>query len=144
MNLCPGKSVGAIIKNTEGKYLALYRLKQPVGLAFPAGHINENEKPEHAMIREVGEETGLIVKAYVPLLHQIFPNKPSRCSQGSYDGHEWWVYEVYKYGNSPELMEKDKHKFVRFMSFGEMRMYIENGEVDPAWFEHILPTLKLI
>lgn len=145
--LCPGKSVGAIIKNAKGEYLAQYRLKHPVGLAFVAGHIHEGEKPETAMIREVSEEVGLSVVRYSEILHQIFPNE---CSRGpkeigrQYDGHEWWVYDVTEWNGEPKIKEPEAHKFVKFMSLEEMLPYIKSGETDPAWFKYILPALKIL
>ena len=55
-------SVGAVIRNAEGKILMIDRLKTPFGFACPAGHIDEGEAPDTALIREVLEETGLKIK----------------------------------------------------------------------------------
>jgi 8-oxo-dGTP pyrophosphatase MutT (NUDIX family) len=146
MNLCPGKSVGAIIRDPSGAFLVLSRKKYPRGLALPAGHIliNEGEKPEEAMCREVLEETGIQVKRYRELLHRIFPNECSRLDENSknYNGHEWWVYEVLEWEGEPCLREPDKHDFVSFMPLPELlkptRLW------DPAWREYILPALGII
>jgi ADP-ribose pyrophosphatase YjhB (NUDIX family) len=51
-------SVGALIQK-DGKYLLIDREIKPYGYAGPAGHIDEGETKEQALVREVKEETGL-------------------------------------------------------------------------------------
>lgn len=157
MNLCPGKSVGAIIRDKDGALLVLYRKKKPLGLALPAGHIDEGETPADAVQREVYEETGLEVKRYREVLHRTFPNPCSRTDAAgkSYDGHEWWVYEVVEWKGVPRLMEPAKHEFVAFIAPGFLHYSMDLGpgrtpdpadatNWDPAWQEHILPALGII
>lgn len=139
MNLCPGKSVGAIIRNDRGDKLCLYRLKHPIGLALPAGHIDEGESPEEAVKREVYEETGLTVVKYELLFSETFPNP---CGRG-YDGHEWFVYHIREYTGEPKLMEPDKHKFVDFCWDSDILKYLERDDFDPAWSRYIFPALGL-
>lgn len=134
MNLCPGKSVGAIIKNSNDEYLVLYRKKHPISLALPAGHIDENETPENALKREVLEETGLEILNFEQVLHQIIKNS---CSRG-YTAHDWFVYEISLYRGEPKLMEPDKHGFVKFMNRDEIRSFYEIDDMDPAWKEILL------
>ena len=57
------QKAGAIIlsKNDENKIALLYRGKQN-DWSFPKGHIENDEYPTSAMIREIKEETGLLVK----------------------------------------------------------------------------------
>lgn len=133
-----GKSIGAIIKNDKGEYLVQYRLRHPVGLALPAGHVDDGESPEACLKRELGEETGLKLVSYNEVLHDTFPNP---CAK-SHDGHEWWVYEVVVDGE-PTLREPDKHKFLKFMPINEIKKYIERKEYDPAWFDNIFPALGI-
>ena len=45
----------------EGKVLLVYHKKMDVWL-YPGGHIEENETPDEAVVREVMEETGLSVE----------------------------------------------------------------------------------
>lgn len=57
------KYADAIVWNSEGKMLFLMRSKNsemfPGVLSLPGGHINQNEQPKDAVIRELKEETGL-------------------------------------------------------------------------------------
>ena len=56
-------SVGAVIER-NGLYLLIDRAKPPFGFAGIAGHVDEGESAEQAIIREVREESGLVVKRY--------------------------------------------------------------------------------
>jgi len=42
------------------------------------------------------------------------------------------------------LRDPQKHKFIGYESIAVMKEYKELGEVDPTWFHHILPALKII
>lgn len=57
----PIATVGAIIKNDEGKILLTKRNIEPFKgqWCLPGGHIDENEEALDAVIREAKEETGL-------------------------------------------------------------------------------------
>jgi len=134
MNLCPGKSVGAIIKDDD-RFLCLYRKKHPVGLAFVAGHIDSMTSPEIAIRTEIYEETGLSVLEMKPVLHEVIPGS---CGRGDYDGHEWFVYEITKWDGIARLMEPDKHEFVRWLTWKEIEEYVKNHEYDPVWFNYII------
>jgi 8-oxo-dGTP pyrophosphatase MutT (NUDIX family) len=128
-----GTSVGSLIwKNEEKKELLVqYRLSHPVGLACPAGHIEEGEAPSDANKREDEEEVGIAVanEDQKEILHKTYPNP---CGKG-HDAHEWWVYEVTKFSGEPRLVEHTKHKFVQWMSWDEILEYIARNDVDPAW-----------
>ncbi|MBU6500288.1 MAG: NUDIX hydrolase [Patescibacteria group bacterium] len=135
-----GKSIGAIIRNEQGEYLTQYRLRHPLGLALPAGHVDPGEGPEEALKRELIEETGLTVTSAKLVLNDTFPNP---CPKKGHTAHEWWVYEVVVAGQT-ELKEPDKHKFLKFMSPSEMKLFVLSGECDPAWFQYIFPALKIV
>ncbi len=92
-------SVGAIIKNKEGKYLLIDRLKPPFGFACPAGHVDEGEDWETAIIREVTEETGLVTVSVKQIGFDYDSDIPQeKCSRGI-GYHLWNFYEVETTGN---------------------------------------------
>ena len=68
MDALPGeKSAGAIIfrKSAKGiQYLLLFGDK--IGWGFPKGHIDSGETPRETAIREIEEETGIIIKEFIP------------------------------------------------------------------------------
>ena len=68
MDALPGeKSAGAIIFHrtpTGIKYLLLFGDK--IGWGFPKGHIDSGETPKETAIREIEEETGIIIEKFIP------------------------------------------------------------------------------
>jgi len=55
------KGVSAIVLNKKGEVLLVQRHDLRTWV-FPGGHINEGEKPQQAIRREVKEETGVEIK----------------------------------------------------------------------------------
>ncbi|MFH1759110.1 MAG: NUDIX domain-containing protein [Patescibacteria group bacterium] len=151
MNLCPRKSVGAIITDDEGKYLCLYRKgkdeNDPTkGLAFVAGHLDwvDGEKtkleyPKTALVREGEEEVGVKIRSARLALHETYPNP---CGKG-FDTHEWFVYWVTSYECQPINLEPGKHEWIRFLTAYEIAEFVGRGDCDPAWSKHIWPALDL-
>lgn len=140
MNLCPKDSVGLILWNERGQILMLERLKNPIGLAGVAGHVDifnsKKESYEETATREWREETGAILKN-MKLVYEdyIFSNDV-------HGGHFWKIFEVLKYQGEPRLMEPTKHGFVRWMSPQEIQRWQRGGKpTDPAWFKYIFPAL---
>jgi 8-oxo-dGTP pyrophosphatase MutT (NUDIX family) len=135
-----GRSVGAIIKDKNGRFLVQYRLQVPLGLALPAGHIEPDEPAWEALAREILEETGIKVEDAREVLCDVaFPNP---CAK-NHDVHRWWVFDVVKWSGKLKLKEPTKHRFVEFMSAAEMKLYAIRGEVDPVWFDYIFPALGI-
>jgi len=68
MEALPGeKSAGAIIFRRDSKgiqYLLLFGDK--IGWGFPKGHIDSGEEPRETAIREIEEETGIIIDEFIP------------------------------------------------------------------------------
>ena len=58
----PEPTVGAVIFNTDGKFLLLKSHKFNGQFVVPGGHIELGESMEQALRREIMEETGLTVR----------------------------------------------------------------------------------
>ena len=134
-------SVGAIIKNKEGKYLLIDRLKKPFGFACPAGHIDEGEEPIDALIREVKEETGLDVKSYteydINYSRKDYSQVPQEtCSRGI-NFHMWFIYDVIAEGDL--IFKEDEVKSIDWYSVEE----IKKLELESVW-KYWLTELKII
>lgn len=69
-------TVCRITDPATGRILAQERVKSWQGVAFPGGHVEENESAVEAVKREVREETGLEIEniAYTGLVHWIEPD----------------------------------------------------------------------
>ncbi|MFH1358377.1 MAG: NUDIX domain-containing protein [archaeon] len=86
-------SVGAVIKkieNGEEKYLLIDRAIPPYGFAGVAGHIDEGERAEESLVREVKEECGLDVVDFKLLFEE--ERKGNWCSKGC-KVHYWYLFE---------------------------------------------------
>lgn len=127
------KSVGAIIKK-DNKYLMVDRLKPPFGFACLAGHVDEGETPEQALIREVKEESNLEVKKYKLLIHEFL--EWNECSRGIM-GHDWFVYECKVEGETK--LKEDEAKKISWYSLEE----IKKLNLEPAW-KHWFEKLKIL
>lgn len=116
-------SVGAIIEH-DGKYLLMDRATPPYGFAGPAGHIDEGESPEEAIVREVREETGLTVTD-TELLFAEF-NAFNECSRGV-KGHYWYIYKC-QYVGEMHRSERET-KSLGWYSIDELRTL----NLEPVW-----------
>jgi ADP-ribose pyrophosphatase YjhB (NUDIX family) len=55
--------VGALVRDPDGRLLVILRSQEPAAgtWSLPGGRVDPGETPEQACIREVHEETGLVV-----------------------------------------------------------------------------------
>lgn len=83
-------SAGMVIWKGDKKFLLIKRRNYPFTYAFPAGHIEYNERPQEALKREVLEELGLKVTQSRLLFHGEI--KGDKCRYGA-DSHIWYFYE---------------------------------------------------
>jgi 8-oxo-dGTP pyrophosphatase MutT (NUDIX family) len=93
--VCDNTSVGVVVKNIDGSFAILKRAKFPVGMAPPAGHIDDHGSAEQAALDEVEEELGLVIDPgdLQPTLIQK-RRIDNRCSRDGGDYHLWSVYEA--------------------------------------------------
>lgn len=118
--VCNNTSCGMIIKDGEGRYLLIERMKYPKGFACPAGHLEEGESFEQAATRELKEEVGLDAVSLAELLHKTTQN-PCRRPGGSW--HEWKVYGIEVKGDV--TLEPTEAKKYAWLSQDEIRQLAE-------------------
>jgi nucleoside triphosphatase len=73
----PEPTVGILIFNPKGELLLLQSHKWPGKYVVPGGHVELGERIEQTVIREAGEETGLVVHDVHFLCWQEFIHDPS-------------------------------------------------------------------
>jgi len=83
------ESVGIIVIAPDKKILFFERTIFPYGHTIPAGHLEVNEKPETAVLRELKEETGLSLSKVNLFKEEDVPGDP--CRRGA-DFHFWHLY----------------------------------------------------
>lgn len=126
-------SVGAVIER-GGKYLFLDRLKTPYGFACVAGHIDEGETKEQALIREVKEESELKVKK-----HELISEEEldwNRCKRDTHV-HYWYIFKCETSGE-PKLNPLEA-KSIGWYTAEE----ISKLDLEPVW-DYWLKKLKII
>jgi len=142
-------SVGAIIKR-DNQYFTIERRKFPLGFAFIAGHIDEQDfyeadenlpkAGEIAIRREVAEESGhgFRVLDLEKIAEEMIPW--NKCSRGI-SAHYWQVYVVEVQG---EVKPKpDEVKSFSWKTSEELRKLSEEQKLEPVW-DYFLKKLKII
>jgi ADP-ribose pyrophosphatase YjhB (NUDIX family) len=91
-SVCDHKSVGVIVTHAvTGRYLLFARATPPVGIAPPAGHVDDHGGWEDAARTEVTEEVGLVVDDLRLVADGWRDNRCRRPSSAPH-GHDWHVY----------------------------------------------------
>lgn len=93
-------------------------IKNGVGVGFPAGYIEENEKPEEAAIRELQEEIGYQPEQLIPLIsfyqdegissaynHAFLARNCQKVSEQQLDPDEYIQYMKFKTEEIEELIQ---------------------------------------
>ncbi len=113
----------------------LDRVNYPYGWACPAGHIDEREGVEEALLREVKEETDLEIGDYKLLIHEFIDW--NECAQGV-RGHDWYVFEIINWEGNPKEKDKEAKQFSWIAPAKLKKLNLE-----PVW-EHWFKKLKII
>lgn len=111
------ESVGVLVVVGD-KILTLFRQIYPFSYTIPAGHLDMDEIPVTAAVRELYEETGIIV-SNVDTVLQNFDIPGDSCRRGC-DHHRWHLYKV-KLTTVPTITLSDEASVVRFMTFSELQ-----------------------
>jgi ADP-ribose pyrophosphatase YjhB (NUDIX family) len=105
-------SVGAIIVY-DGKILLLKRRKYPYKYSVPAGHLEEAENPDKAVLREVQEETGIeeTSENFELVESKVIEDK---CRRGA-DRHDWNLYRL-ELRSNPDISSNDEAEKLEWMA----------------------------
>ena len=131
-------SVGAIIEKNN-KILIIERKLPPPGFAGIAGHIDEKETPEQALLREIKEETNLNINSYKLLFKKSIIQKED-CTFKT-KNHKWYVYKCKCVGNLKPA--KREVKSIEFMSKARIKKLYKQKKLEYAW-KIIFKKLKII
>jgi len=125
-----GTATGAIIINNN-KVLMVKRGREPYKgtWMFPAGFVNYGEHPEDTLIREVKEETGLMVDKYI--YHGLFQATDDPRSPG----HFTIFYKVFSF--SGQIFNNDKDENM------DIKWFFVDDLPDIGWESHKKAAVKL-
>lgn len=100
----PRVSVCLLLKNEQNQVLLCRRYNtgyQDGKYEFPAGHIEQGETLEEAIIREIYEETGL----HIEKEHLVFVGCVDNNAKGN---HLNFLFETNHFKGSPKIMESEE------------------------------------
>lgn len=126
-------TASALILNDEKKVLLVYHKKYDVWL-YPGGHIEDNETPDEAVIREVKEETSLNVEiignknlsiedktADVTVLHKPYEILCERIQGKKMHYHIDMIYICRIISNSKLEYNKNESSGIGFFSYDDIK-----------------------
>ena len=131
MKICDHTSVGILVWRNN-KLLLISRKKHPLGLAPPAGHVDNRPSFEAAARAELSEETGLKATKLIEIASEK-KNNPCRRSGGAW--HFWRVYVAATSGT----LTPSQHETLGagWYTESEIRHMIEFGIFDGAPLEAV-------
>ena len=109
-----GRVHGCIVaaQNQDGKWLLIRRAKGVAmagGICFPGGAIEHGETHAQAGVREIREETGLVVRLQKEIWHFVYPDRPLTL---------WgWLGELQTFDPTPDPNEVSE---ILWLSFEEI------------------------
>ena len=117
----------ALVRNSEGLYLVLYRSNThplfPGHIDFPGGEVEPEEIPEAAVAREIQEETGLSVN----------PNKLKKLFTKQYQQTTHILFEAKLAKPDAKIALSWEHKDYRWITPEELKRLPKFPGADPYY-----------
>jgi len=121
----------AIIVNDKGQVLLIEQYRYPIKsfqIGIPGGAMDENEKPEESLKREVKEETGLDIEV-IKKIGVFYPL--SSCSAEL--GNLFLCKALSELEDDKKGENDETVKSIRFVDFEEALRMIDEGEITDAF-----------
>ena len=99
----------------------------PFGFAAIAGHVDEGEEKERALVREIKEETNLDVKNF----KFLFKGESNHYCNRHIKYHIWHVYECEVKGKLK--FNKREAKSIGYFSKEEINKLYKDKKLEPIW-----------
>ena len=133
-------AVFGIIRNEEGKILMIKRQNtwfRDGYFALPAWHIEKNETPLEALVKEMDEEIGIGVDLWATKLIHIWHRFSPQETTDEVRQYFSFFFEIGEYSGSPYNKEPEKSSGIHWIDwkneekiqFREIFARIENGEI---------------
>ena len=117
----------ALVWNSEGLYLVLYRSNThplfPGHIDFPGGEVEPKETPEAAVMREIQEETGLLVD----------PKKMKKLFTKQYQQATHVLFEAKLTEPDAKVALSWEHKSYRWITPEELKSLPKFSDADPYY-----------
>lgn len=117
----------ALVRNSEGLYLVLYRSNThplfPEHIDFPGGEVEPKETPEAAVMREIQEETGLLVD----------PKKMKKLFAKQYRQTTHMLFEAKLAEPDAKVALSWEHKSYRWITPEELKSLPKFSDADPYY-----------